>query len=93
MIRAALFDLDGTLIDSRQDIADAVNAGLRAVGLPERSLQEVTGFIGEGSRNLVEKAVGPHPELFDKAHAAWEHAYREGLLRHTKLYPGMRARV
>jgi phosphoglycolate phosphatase len=90
MIKAVLFDLDGTLIDSRQDIADAVNVGLRAVGLPERSLTEVTGFIGEGSRNLVEKAVGPHPDLFDQAHAAWERAYSEGLLHHTQLYPGMR---
>ncbi len=89
MIRAVLFDLDGTLIDSRQDLAEAVNAALRAVGLPARSLAEVTSFIGEGSRRLVEQAIAPHPEVFDAAFAAWERAYRAGLLRHTRFYPGL----
>ena len=90
---AILFDLDGTLVDSRADIAEAVNAALRAVGLPERSLEEVTGFIGEGSRRLLEKAIAPHDELLAEAHAAWEQAYAAGLLQHTAFYPGMRELV
>ena len=89
MMLAILFDLDGTLVDSRQDLAEAVNAGLRAVGLPERSLAEITSFIGEGSRQLIEKAVAPRTDLLDAAHAAWAVAYRAGLLRHTAFYPGM----
>ncbi len=88
-----IFDLDGTLIDSRADLAHAVNAALRAVGLPERSLAEVTGFIGGGSRRLLEKAIAPHNELFSEAHAAWEQAYAAGLLNHTVFYPGMRELV
>jgi phosphoglycolate phosphatase len=92
-VKAVLFDLDGTLIDSRRDLAESVNAGLRAVGLPERSLEEITGFIGEGSRRLVEKAVAPRLDLLDAAHTAWEAAYKSGLLRHTAFYPGMREAV
>jgi phosphoglycolate phosphatase len=88
--RAILFDLDGTLIDSRADLAHAVNAALVAVDLPQRSIAEITGFIGEGSRRLVEKAIAPHDELLAEAHAAWEKAYAVGLLERTHLYPGMR---
>jgi phosphoglycolate phosphatase len=88
--RAILFDLDGTLVDSRADLAHAVNAALVAVDLPRRSIAEITGFIGEGSRRLVEKAIAPHPERFAEAHAAWEKAYAATLLERTRLYPGMR---
>jgi phosphoglycolate phosphatase len=91
--RAVLFDLDGTLVDSHADLAHAVNAALVAVGLPRRSIEEITGFIGEGSRRLIEKAVAPHPERFAEAHAAWEQAYAAGLLERTRLYPGMRELV
>jgi phosphoglycolate phosphatase len=89
LIRAILFDLDGTLIDSRRDLADAVNVALGAVGLPHRSLEEITAFIGEGSRRLVEKAIAPRGDLLAAAHAAWESAYEGCLLRHTVFYPGM----
>ena len=88
--RTILFDLDGTLVDSRADLAHAVNVALDAVGLPQRSIDEITGFIGEGSRRLLEKAIAPREELFEPAHAAWERAYAAGLLQRTVLYPGMR---
>jgi phosphoglycolate phosphatase len=88
-MRAILFDLDGTLIDSRVDLARSVNAGLRAVGLPERPETEIFAFIGEGSRRLVERAVAPRLELLDAAHAAWERAYAANLLDHTLPYPGI----
>ncbi len=90
---AILFDLDGTLVDSRADLAHAVNAALVKINLPQRSIEEITGFIGEGSRRLLEKAVAPHEERLAEAHAAWEEAYAAGLLEHTTLYPGMRELV
>ena len=90
---AILFDLDGTLVDSRADLAHAVNAALVKVNLPQRSIEEITGFIGEGSRRLLEKAVAPHQDRFAEAHAAWEEAYAAGLLQRTTLYPGMRELV
>jgi phosphoglycolate phosphatase len=89
MTRAILFDLDGTLIDSRLDLARSTNQALREVGLPERPEAEIFGFIGEGSRRLIEKAVAPRVELLDAAHTAWAQAYSTQLLANTLPYPGI----
>jgi phosphoglycolate phosphatase len=87
--RAILFDLDGTLVDSRLDLARSVNAALREVGLPERPEAEIFGFIGEGSRRLLERAVGDRLDRLDAAHAAWTSDYSDHLLDHTLAYPGI----
>jgi phosphoglycolate phosphatase len=89
--RLAVFDLDGTLIDSRLDLCLAVNHALRTVGLPERTLEEVSGFVGEGAVRLVERAVAPRRDLLDAALAAWWEHYQAHLLDHTVLYPGLEA--
>lgn len=88
--RAAIFDLDGTLIDSRLDLCHAVNHALRTVGVPERSLEEVTGFVGEGVARLVSRALGGRSDLLEPALAAWWTFYGEHLLDNTVLYPGVR---
>ncbi len=90
-MRLAVFDLDGTLIDSREDICRAVNHALLRLGLPQRSMQEVAGFVGEGARRLVERAVAPHEELVERGLAAWFEHYEAHLLDHTTLFPGMAA--
>lgn len=89
MIRAALFDLDGTLIDSVADLGHAVNHALRRLGLPQRPLAEIATFVGEGAALLVERAVAPRVELRDVALELWWEHYREHLLDHTVLYPGI----
>lgn len=89
MIRAVVFDLDGTLIDSAVDLALAVNHALARLGLPERPLPEIAGFVGEGARRLVERAVAPHGDLVEPALALWWEHYRAHLLDHTTLYPGI----
>jgi phosphoglycolate phosphatase len=91
VIRLAIFDLDGTLVDSRLDLCLAVNHALRVVGLPERSLEEVSSFVGEGAARLVERAVEPRGDLFEPALAAWWEHYEAHLLDHTVLYPGVAA--
>ncbi len=91
MIRLAVFDLDGTLVDSKRDLCLAVNHALRVVGLPERSLEEVSSFVGEGAARLVERAVAPRLDLRDRALAAWREHYQEHLLDHTVLFPGIAA--
>jgi phosphoglycolate phosphatase len=88
-MRAVIFDLDGTLVDSRLDLARSVNAALREVGLPERPEAEIFGFIGEGSRRLVERAVSPRLDLLEAAHAAWAKGYAAHLLDTTLPYPGI----
>ncbi len=89
MTRLAIFDLDGTLVDSREDLCHAVNHALRTVGLRERSLEEVSTFVGEGARTLIARSVEPHGHLLEPALAAWYDFYGRHLLDHTTLFPGI----
>ena len=52
-----LFDLDGTLLNTLEDLKDAVNFVLRSYNCPERTLEEVRTFIGTGAKNLIRKAL------------------------------------
>lgn len=65
---AILFDLDGTLLDSLKDLADAVNHALAVQGLPLRSLEEIRAFVGSGVRKLVERSAGFGPDDTRYAH-------------------------
>ncbi len=89
MTRLVAFDLDGTLVDSRADIAASANAALSAVGLPRRHPDEVLSFVGEGARRLVERCVAPHGELLEPALEAWRAHYRAHLLDTTLPFPGI----
>jgi phosphoglycolate phosphatase len=91
MGRLAVFDLDGTLVDSVGDLHASVNHALRTVGLPPRTVEEVRGFVGEGARVLVEKAVAPRADLADAALAAWRAHYDEHCLDRTRPFPGIEA--
>jgi len=57
MIRGMIFDLDGTLLNTLPDLADAVNYGLRIVGLPPASDPEVRSWVGEGLPTLCRRAM------------------------------------
>ncbi len=89
MSRLAVFDLDGTLVDSVEDLHASVNHALAAVGLPPRSLAEVRSFVGEGARVLLAKAVAPRDELLNPALAAWRPHYAAHCLDRTLPYPGV----
>jgi len=89
VIRLAIFDLDGTLVDSRLDLCLSVNHALRALGQKERPVEEVSTFIGEGAVRLLERAVSPRLELTKPAVALWQEHYEAHLLDHTVLYPGL----
>ena len=58
MNKAILWDLDGTLLYTLQDLTNATNATLRAFGLAERSLEEVRTFVGNGAIQQMRRAVG-----------------------------------
>ena len=63
-----LWDLDGTLLDTLEDLADAVNYALEQAGYPARSMEEVRSFVGNGARRLIERAVpggGDAAAVFD----------------------------
>lgn len=87
--RLAIFDLDGTLVDSVDDLAAAVNHALAQVQLPPRTRDEVRSFIGDGARALLERAVAPHRDRLEPALAAWRAHYEAHLLDATRPYPGI----
>jgi phosphoglycolate phosphatase len=87
--RLAIFDLDGTLVDSVDDLAAAVNHALARAGLPLRSRDEVRTFIGDGARVLLERSVGPRRDKLEEALASWREHYAAHLLDQTRPYPGV----
>jgi len=89
-LRAALFDLDGTLLDSLHDIGEAMNHALTLHGLPGHSLSDYRRFVGEGVRVLVARAVPTGSEdTRASVLAAYKAFYDEHLLEHTRPYPGV----
>lgn len=86
------FDLDGTLIDSREDIADAVNEYRTMHGLPRLPLPQIVSYTGNGPVKLLERSV---PELLKAAVTMEEMLEEEGecyhkrLVNKTRLYPGV----
>ena len=88
---ALVFDLDGTLIDSRRDIATAINRMRADLGLPPLALEQVVTMVGEGARLLVERALGPDfpPDQVDQALARYLDHYRDVCLDTTRPYPGI----
>jgi phosphoglycolate phosphatase len=91
-ICAVIYDLDGTLIDSRGDLASSVNAMLGRLQLPEREEKIIHGFIGEGAENLVKRSLGAGSEqLLPEALPIWREEYANRLLQTTRLYDGVAA--
>jgi len=88
-VRAGIFDLDGTLIDSIGDIGGAMNAALAAHGLPVHPIAAYNRFVGDGVQKLVERALGGRDELADAVLAEYRREYAERLLATTVPYPGV----
>ena len=88
--RGVIFDLDGTLADSLEDIASAMNRTLAGHGFPVHPISAYRTFVGEGVRKLVERALPPGSEhLRDAFLAAYQADYAEHLLDATRLFPGI----
>ncbi len=85
-----IFDLDGTLVDSCRDLATAVNLMRRSYGLPPLTVETITGFVGDGVRLLVTRALQGTTIDIDEAMQVQAPLYREHLLDETALYPGVR---
>lgn len=95
-IEMVAFDLDGTLIDSVPDLAVAVDAALEDQGLAPVGEARVRDWVGNGSRLLVERALGealnrlPEESEVEACHERFLLHYRASPVAHTKLYPGVR---
>ncbi len=83
------FDLDGTLIDSRGDIANSVNLTRGEYGLPPLPLEEVTTMVGNGMRQLMLRAMPDHAAVIDELVANNKRQYAEHLVKYTFVYPGV----
>lgn len=86
-----IFDLDGTLLNTLNDLAASTNYALRSVNLPEHSVDDVRRFVGNGVRKLMERAIegGDKNPLFDEAYATFRKHYLEHGLDTTQPYPGI----
>ena len=86
-----LFDLDGTLLDTLQDLTDATNYTLRHYDFPERTVDEVRRFIGNGARQLVRRSMpdGVSEDEVDTALAFYQQYYKNHCQEKTAPYPGI----
>lgn len=88
---AAVFDLDGTLLDTLEDLTDSVNLALKDYGCPEKSIEQIREYVGCGIRNLMQRCVEggeSHPE-FEAVFSAFRKYYRENCKNKTKPYDGV----
>lgn len=86
-----IFDLDGTLLDTLDDLTDSVNAALSAYGCPVRSRSEVRSFVGNGIRLLMERAVpgGAKNVYFSEIFEEFKRHYAEHCCDKTVAYEGV----
>ncbi|MBM7022322.1 HAD family hydrolase [Treponema sp. Marseille-Q4523] len=89
--KAVIFDMDGTILDTLDDLASSVNYALEANGLPKRTREEVRRFVGNGAVKLIRRAVpeGTEDDLFDKVFALYTSYYDVHCADATKPYDGI----
>lgn len=86
-----IFDLDGTLLSSLEDLAASTNYALRWAGMPERTLEEVRMFVGNGVKLLMERAIpdGQQNPRFEEVYAKFREHYLKHNLDRTHPYDGV----
>lgn len=91
-VKAVVFDLDGTLLDTLEDLKNAVNVALSCNEMPERTLEEVRRFVGNGVRKLMIRAVpeGEANPEFEATFSDFKKYYASHCNVKTSLYPGIR---
>ena len=89
--QACIFDLDGTLLDTLQDLANSVNIALEDVGQPVRTVEEVRAFVGNGVRKLMQRAVpeGTDEDLGERIYERFLEVYDREKNHYTKPYDGI----
>ena len=84
-----VFDLDGTLADTRDDLVAAVNHVRRSLARPELPPSQVVGYVGEGARRLIERSLADAPAEIEEALERFREYYSRHLLDRTRAYPGI----
>lgn len=91
--KAVIFDMDGTILDTLEDMVHSINAALAAEGFPTRTVEEVRRFVGHGNHRLAERAVpaGTDTETIERVFRAFHVHYRAHCADHTRVYEGIPA--
>jgi len=87
--QAILFDLDGTLTNTLEDIAFAMNRALRMHGLPEHPVEKYRYLVGSGARKLAQRAVGERGDVMESVLKTYQAYYQEHNLDKTCPYEGV----
>lgn len=87
--KAVIFDLDGTLMYTLEDLYLSVNYALKYYGYPERTLEEIRQFVGNGVKVLMDKACPKDCKDRDKIEELYRNRYRETALDHIRVYDGI----
>lgn len=92
MGKTVIFDLDGTLLNTLDDLADSVNHTLSHFDYPERSKEEVRSFIGGGAKALIKKSLpaNVNDEKYEKVLSYFQGYYKKNADKKTGLYPGIK---
>lgn len=88
MLKAVLFDLDGTLLDTIGDIRYHVNGMLRKFGYPEISPEQAKAYVGNGARKLIERALPANAENFDECFRYYKQRFARSENANTRLFDG-----
>jgi len=91
MIYAVIFDLDGTLLNTLEDLCDSTNFALEKFGYPARTLEEIRNFVGNGVRKLISRALpdGEGNKDFEACLNAFKEHYAGNMYNKTAPYPGV----
>lgn len=91
MKKAVIFDLDGTLLNTLDDLADSTNYALSRFGYPTRTIEEVRQFVGNGVAKLIERAIpeGKNNPNFEKCLAIFKENYAQNMYNKTVPYNGI----
>ena len=91
MKKAVIFDLDGTLLNTLDDLADSTNYALAKFGYPTRTIEEVQQFVGNGVAKLIERAIpeGKNNPNFEKCLAIFKENYAQNMYNKTAPYNGI----
>lgn len=91
MITTVVFDLDGTLLDTLEDLTDSVNYALKKFGFPERTIDEIRSFVGNGIANLIARVLpeGTENPHYDEVLKTFREYYARHCKDKTKPYDGI----
>ena len=91
MKKTVIFDLDGTLLNTLDDLADSTNYALSRFGYPTRTIEEVQQFVGNGVAKLIERAIpeGKNNPNFEKCLAIFKENYAQNMYNKTAPYNGI----